>query len=237
MWVQFLGQEDPLEDGVASHSSILAWKIPWTKEPGGLQSQMSSLSTLTLLGDSIQFYVKVTQSRPTLCDPVDYIVHGILQARILEQVAFPFSRSSKNNNRTGLPHYRWILYQLHHKGNPSSSTMSLKIILQPEAAPLNHRLINPITLLNTVLTSLTGISDVVCVHVCAQLHLTVCPHALESTRLLCPWDFPARILEGLPFPTLRDIPDTRIKPLCLDSLSQSLLLHQNLLHPHSSPFQ
>ena len=35
--VQFLGQEDPLEDGVASHSSILAWKIPWTEEPGGLQ--------------------------------------------------------------------------------------------------------------------------------------------------------------------------------------------------------
>ena len=36
--------------------------------------------------------VKVTQSRPTLCDPVDYTVHGILQARILEWVAFPFSR-------------------------------------------------------------------------------------------------------------------------------------------------
>ena len=33
-----LGQEDPLEKGVATHSSILAWKIPWTEEPGGLQS-------------------------------------------------------------------------------------------------------------------------------------------------------------------------------------------------------
>ena len=38
--------------------------------------------------------VKVTQSCPTLCDPMDYIVHGILQARILEWVAFPFSRGS-----------------------------------------------------------------------------------------------------------------------------------------------
>ena len=38
--------------------------------------------------------VKVTQSCPTLCDPMDYIVHGILQARILEWVAFPFSRES-----------------------------------------------------------------------------------------------------------------------------------------------
>ena len=37
-WVQFLGQEDPLEDGMATHSSILAWRIPGTEEPGGLQS-------------------------------------------------------------------------------------------------------------------------------------------------------------------------------------------------------
>ena len=36
--VQSLGQEDPLEEGMATHSSILAWRIPWTEEPGGLQS-------------------------------------------------------------------------------------------------------------------------------------------------------------------------------------------------------
>ena len=36
--VQSLGQEDPLEEGVATHSSILAWRIPWTEDPGGLQS-------------------------------------------------------------------------------------------------------------------------------------------------------------------------------------------------------
>ena len=36
-WVQFLGQEDPLEKGMAPHSSILAWGILWTEEPGGLQ--------------------------------------------------------------------------------------------------------------------------------------------------------------------------------------------------------
>ena len=39
--VQFLDQEDPLEKGMATHSSILAWKIPWTEEPGGLQSMGS----------------------------------------------------------------------------------------------------------------------------------------------------------------------------------------------------
>ena len=38
MWVQSLGQEDPLEGGMATHSSILAGKIPWTEEPGVLQS-------------------------------------------------------------------------------------------------------------------------------------------------------------------------------------------------------
>ena len=36
--VRSLGQEDPLEKGMATHSSILDWKIPWTEEPGGLQS-------------------------------------------------------------------------------------------------------------------------------------------------------------------------------------------------------
>ena len=37
-WVRSLGWEDPLEKEVATHSSILAWKIPWMEEPGGLQS-------------------------------------------------------------------------------------------------------------------------------------------------------------------------------------------------------
>ena len=38
MRVQSLGREDPLVEGMATHSSILAWRIPWTEEPGGLQS-------------------------------------------------------------------------------------------------------------------------------------------------------------------------------------------------------
>ena len=37
-WVQSLGQEDSLQKGMATHPSILAWRIPWTEEPGGLQS-------------------------------------------------------------------------------------------------------------------------------------------------------------------------------------------------------
>ena len=41
MWVRSLGQEDSLEEDIATHSSILAWRIPWTEEPGRLQSMGS----------------------------------------------------------------------------------------------------------------------------------------------------------------------------------------------------
>ena len=41
MWVQSLDQKDALEEGMATHSSILAWEIPWTEESGGLQSMES----------------------------------------------------------------------------------------------------------------------------------------------------------------------------------------------------
>ena len=40
-WVQSLGQEDPLEEEMATHSSIFAWEIPWTEKPGGSQSMWS----------------------------------------------------------------------------------------------------------------------------------------------------------------------------------------------------
>ena len=40
-WVRSLGREDPLEEGMATHSSILSWRIPWTEETGGLQSMGS----------------------------------------------------------------------------------------------------------------------------------------------------------------------------------------------------
>ena len=57
--------------------------------------------------------MKVAQSCLILCDPVDDTIHGILQARILEWVAFPFSRgSSQPRGNPGLLRCRWILYQL-----------------------------------------------------------------------------------------------------------------------------
>ena len=46
-WVRSLGREDPLEKEMATHSSILAWEIPWTEDPGGLQSMASKESDMT----------------------------------------------------------------------------------------------------------------------------------------------------------------------------------------------
>ena len=76
---------------------------------------------------------KAAQLCPTLCDPMDHAVHGILQARILEWVAFPFSKGSSptKGSNPGLQHCRQILYQLSHKGNPR--------ILEWVACPFSSR--------------------------------------------------------------------------------------------------
>jgi len=46
-WIQSLVWEDPLEEGMATHSSILAWRIPWIEEPGGLQANVSQGVNMT----------------------------------------------------------------------------------------------------------------------------------------------------------------------------------------------
>ena len=63
--------------------------------------------------------VKAAQLCPTLCDPMDYTVHGILQARMLEWVAFPFSRASfQPRDWTQVSCLSGAFYQLSHKGSP-----------------------------------------------------------------------------------------------------------------------
>ena len=64
--------------------------------------------------------LKVTQSCLTLCDPMDFTVHGILQARILKWAAFPFSRGifPTQGLNPGLSLCRWILYHLSYEGSP-----------------------------------------------------------------------------------------------------------------------
>ena len=57
-WVRSLGWEDPLEKRMATHSSILAWRIPWTEEPGGLQSTGSCKSQTRLRDKTPTAWVK-----------------------------------------------------------------------------------------------------------------------------------------------------------------------------------
>ena len=115
-WVQSLGWEDLLEKEMATHTSILAWKIPRMEEPGRLQS-MGSQSQTRLSGFTFTFLLteahknctmifgkrrkesEVVELCATLCDSVGCSllgssVHEILEARILEWVAVFFSRRS-----------------------------------------------------------------------------------------------------------------------------------------------
>ena len=91
--------------------------------------------------------VKVAQLCPTLCEPTDYIVHVILQARILEWVAFPFSRGF-SHPRDQTPHCKWTLYQLSHKGSPQQGTYPPKVLCPPKVY-LSTQSLSPVCLFVT----------------------------------------------------------------------------------------
>ena len=79
MWVQYLGREDPVEEGMATHSNIFPWRIPWTEEPGGLHSidlrrvghDLSNLAAAAALSLYLYTeYIEISQksfSRNLLC--------------------------------------------------------------------------------------------------------------------------------------------------------------------------
>ena len=140
MPVQSRGQEDPLEEGRATHSSILAWTIPWIAEPGGLHSQRVRHDGSDLActhaqnrqntSNTIHVCVRVCKSLPscpTLCDPADCSpsgssVHGILQARTLERVARPSSTQA-------------VLKQNYSLGNLTKMSMFIQRTLSCSAHP------------------------------------------------------------------------------------------------------
>ena len=103
-WIHSLGREDPLEpEEMATHCSILAWKIPWAEKPGGLWSTRSQESHTTerqSTHPAAAAAAKSLQPCQTLCDPIDGSppgspVPGILQARTLDWVAISFSNAWK----------------------------------------------------------------------------------------------------------------------------------------------
>ena len=75
--------------------------------------------------------VKAAQSCPTLCDPVDYTVHGILQARILEWIAFPFSRgSSQPRDQAQVSHIAGGFLPAEPQGKPKNTKVGSLSLLQ-----------------------------------------------------------------------------------------------------------
>ena len=107
MW----GQEDPLEKGMATHSSVLAWDMPWTEDPSGLQSMGSQETNLTFRSLSWKSVAKLCSLFLRFCGQPTYSpwssVHGISQAWILELVAIPFSRESSQPTDPKLRLLHW----------------------------------------------------------------------------------------------------------------------------------
>ena len=95
----------------------LLMKVKEESEKAGLKLNIQKMKIMAfnpVTSWQMAVKVNVAQSSPTLCDHMDYTVHGILQARILEWIAFPFFRGyfPTQGLNPGLPHCRWILYQL-----------------------------------------------------------------------------------------------------------------------------
>ena len=86
--VCYLGLEDPLEKGMATHSTILAWRIPWTEEPGGLYSQWdckeSDMTERLTLSSKILFFFFFAFRTTYLCGPWDAI-HFLNHEELLPQ--------------------------------------------------------------------------------------------------------------------------------------------------------
>ena len=115
-WVGSLGQEDPLEEEMATHSSILAWEIPRTEETGGLQSMGSQRVRYhwATESESKSHSVVSDSLRPHgLYSPWNSPGQntGVGSLSLLQEI-FPTQGSNP-----GFPHCRWILNQLSHKGS------------------------------------------------------------------------------------------------------------------------
>ena len=132
-----LGREDPLEKEIVTHSSILAWRIPWMEKPGRLQSTGSQRvrhdwAISVTQGKRNKWVSEAAQSCPTLCDPMycslpGFSIHGILQARILEWVTISFSRaSSRPRDQTWVSRIGGRLFNLWATGKDKSRVFALQ---------------------------------------------------------------------------------------------------------------
>ena len=92
-WVGFLGWEDPLEKEMATHSSVLAWRIPWTEEPGSLQfmgSQESDTTQLLKHHDIFKGHNETNVLNVCYLPGPLYVLSFSLHKRLMIQLIFPF---------------------------------------------------------------------------------------------------------------------------------------------------
>ena len=90
--VRSLGWEGPLEDEMATHSRILSWRIPWTEEPGGLQSMGSQKSWTWWVTNIVILIVHACSVVSDSATP--WTVHRILSTKVLKWFAISYSRGS-----------------------------------------------------------------------------------------------------------------------------------------------
>ena len=115
-WVQSLGQEDPLQKGMVTHSSILSWRIPWREEPGELQSMGSQESDMTE-------HVHRTRNRSVQFS--HSVVSDSLQSHGLQHTRLPFPSPIARAYSNSHPSRQWC-----------HPTISSSVVPLP-AAPLN----------------------------------------------------------------------------------------------------
>ena len=109
-WVQSLGGEDPVEEEIATHSSILAWKTPWTEEPGRLQS----LRSQRVKHDWVTEH-RCTHPTPHTYTWCKYSIHSHFQARNVTSLNVELEEMDKFNLRgymIWLPHTTCFLFCL-----------------------------------------------------------------------------------------------------------------------------
>ena len=101
--VKFLGQEDPLEKEMATHSSILAWRIPWTQQPGRLQCSFEIIKMYLILSGlypGVQGFFNICKSNNVIhhidkLKDKDRMIISIDEEKVFDRIQHPFKSSRK----------------------------------------------------------------------------------------------------------------------------------------------
>ena len=147
MQVQSLHQEDTLEQGLVTHSSILAWRTPWTEEPGGLWGHKGSQRLLHLYVHACSVASILCNSLQSHYSTLGSSVHGSLQVRILDWVAISYSKgSSQPRDQTNVSCIAGRVFTTETKGKLKESYMTEQLNTHLQIVVMVH---NAVSILKT----------------------------------------------------------------------------------------